>query len=167
MSCRGVHFALSEEEVQKLRSFEDEEDRLEYVTDVIEEAYFTARPEQTQETDKAWDAIHRCLTDGRLGFDNGSLPLSHVILGGEQLYSGSDYILSLKMPDEVIEIAEALKRITKQFMVERYNRINPRDYGMALSEEDREYTWEWFEPLVEFYGRAARDRRYVLFTVDQ
>jgi hypothetical protein len=38
------------------------------------------------ETDKAWDAIHHCLTDGTLAWGNGMFPLNRCILGGEQLY---------------------------------------------------------------------------------
>lgn len=38
------------------------------------------------ETDKARDAIHRYLTDGKLEFENGTDPLRLTILGGEQLH---------------------------------------------------------------------------------
>jgi hypothetical protein len=36
-----------------------------------------------------------------------------------------------------------------------------------LTEQDFEYTWEWFVGLREFWQRAAAENRAVLFTVDQ
>ena len=44
--------------------------------------------------DKAWDGIHRCLTEGQLGSEDGSYPLNAVILGGLPLYQGEDYVIS-------------------------------------------------------------------------
>lgn len=38
---------------------------------------------------------------------------------------------------------------------------------MPTSEEDFEYTWEWFQGVVGFYQRAAKAENYVLFTADQ
>jgi hypothetical protein len=37
----------------------------------------------------------------------------------------------------------------------------------VLSAEDYEYTWDYFNGLADFYGRAAAESRYAIFTVDQ
>ena len=109
MSCLGVHFALTESEVQTLLDFEDEQDRLDHIQEVIEEDYLANHREFCAESDKAWDAIHRALGDGEMSFAGGSYPLNHVILGGESLYDAEDYIISLKTPAQAKDIAAALR----------------------------------------------------------
>ena len=108
MGCLGVHFALDEKTVRKLKSFRREADRLDYIQEELEETYIEEHPEWVAETDKAWDAIHRALTDGDLAWDNGGYPLNHVILGGELLYTGEDYVMRLKTPAQVKEVSAAL-----------------------------------------------------------
>lgn len=120
-----------------------------------------------RETDKAWDAIHRTLTDGEIDWDNGVYPLNHVILGGELLHTGDDYIMSLKTPAQVRDIAAALKVVTEEQFRKAYSRFDPSSYSFSVSEEDFVYTWSWFQSLCEFYYRAAEAGRYVLFTADQ
>jgi hypothetical protein len=167
MGCLGVHFALDAKAVQKLKSLPSEEERKEYLREDLEEEYFADRKEWLAETDKAWDAIHRTLTDGEMGWDNGTYPLNHVILGGELLYTGDDYIMSLKTPAQVWDIATELKNVTEERFRKAYFCIDPSSYGFPVSEEDFGYTWSWFQSLREFYYRTAEARRYVLFTADQ
>lgn len=167
MGCLGVHFALDENAVKKLRSFPTEEERRDYLVEELEEDFFTDRQEWLEETDKAWDAIHRTLTDGEIGWDNGTYPLNHVILGGELLYTQEDYIMTLKTPAQVRDIAEALKTVTEEPFRKAYFRIDPDSYGFEVSEDDYEYTWSNFLSLREFYSRAAEAGLYVLFTADQ
>lgn len=167
MSCLGVHFALSQEEIERLRTFPDEASRLDYLKEEIEEFYFTNHPELLVESDKSWDAMHRALTAGELAWNEVDYPLSHVILGGKSLYSEPDYILSLKTPRQVQDIAMALPSITEPEFRGRYFAIDVENYGLPLSEEDFNYTWEYFQSVREFFRRAADQNRYVLFTADQ
>jgi hypothetical protein len=167
MSCLGVHFALTEAQVKELRQFKDDEARLGHLQENIEAELLSGDNEWAFQTDKAWDAIHRSLTDGDLTYENGEFPLSHVILGGESLYSEDDYIMSLKTPAQVREIAQALPRVSPDHLRAGYSRINPEQYGFELTDQDFEYTWGNFEGLPEFFARAAAADRYVLFTVDQ
>jgi len=167
MGCLGVHFALEEATVKKLRSLPTEEARLEYLQEEVEEEYFESRQDWLAQTDKAWDAIHRALTDGQLGWDNGSYPLNHVILGGELLYTSDDYIMSLKTLAQVRDIATALKDIGEEEFRSAYFQIDPESHGFVIDDEGFEYTWSWFQPLREFYSRAAAAGLYVLFTADQ
>ena len=110
MSCLGVHFALTEKEAARLRSIDDEQERLEYLQEDIEETYLGEYPDLSVESDKSWDAMHRALADGQLNWDGGQYPLNHTVLAGESLYRGSDYIMSLKTPQQVRDIAAALLR---------------------------------------------------------
>jgi hypothetical protein len=164
MACRGVHFALSNEQLTKLLDARGDEALLDVLEVEIEEQW---DEEWSYETDKAWDAIHRCLTNGEIGFDNGEYPLDHCILGGRQLHSGEDYIVSLKAPQQVSDIGAALQPISRGELRRRYFSMSAPDYSSGISEEDFEYTWDWFNGLGEFFAKAASAGRHVIFTVDQ
>lgn len=169
MSCLGVLFSLNEEEVKKLKAYKTNAKRLEYLQEDIEETYFKEYPERLAELDKSWDGLHRSLTDGNYAWNNGTFPLNHVILGGELLYTKDDYIMSLKTPQEVVEIAKAVEAVTQEDLRNGYNRIpsDDEDYADFLSEEDFQYTWDWFNRSKEFWKLAAKENRYVLFSADQ
>jgi hypothetical protein len=167
MSCLGVHFALSTDEAAYLRSLPDEQARRCHLQEVIESHYFEQQPDLKAESDKSWDAMHRTLTDGQLSWDGGEYPLSHVVLGGELLYTESDYIMSLKTPQQVRDIATALATITEAEFHRRYSAIDADSYGFSLSDEDLGYTWESLLSVRELYHRAAKEGRFVLFTADQ
>ena len=167
MGCLGVHFSFDKGMVDKLKSFATDEERLDYLQEEIEETYFDKHPKWVGQTDKAWDAIHRALTDGKLEWSNGEYPLNHVILGGELLYNGDDYIMSLKTPQQVQDVAHALESMTYDVFRVNYFNIDPDEYGSPVDEGDFGYTWSWFESLKEFWRQAATEGRYVLFTADQ
>ncbi len=167
MSCLGVHFALAPRDIQALLAATSDAARLELIQEDIEERYLDEESTYAAQSDKAWDAIHRALTDGKLGYANGRFPLSHVILGGEPLYTSEDYIISLTTVEQVPAIAMALRELSKAQVRAGYDRISETDYGCPLSEEDFEYTWEWLTGLVPFYEAAAASGRPVIFTADQ
>lgn len=165
MSCLGVLFALSAADISALRSLESDDERLGHVQESIEQREFGGP--WCAETDKAWDAIHRCFAGGTLDPEGGTYPLNHVILGGESLYSGDDYIMSWKSSQQVRDIAAAISSVTEQDLRARYRTIDPDDYGMPLDSDDEGYIWDWFTGLIDLYTRAAVEGRGVLFTVDQ
>lgn len=167
MSCLGVHFALTKDEAAHLRSLTAEQARLDHLQEVIETHYFEEQPDFKTESDKSWDAMHRTLADGQLSWDGGEYPLGHVVLAGELLYTESDYIISLKTPQQVRDIAAALAAITESEFRRRYFAIDADSYGCPLTEEDFGYTWEYFQSVRELYQRAATEGRFVLFTADQ
>lgn len=167
MGCRGVHFALTNAEVERLRSLESERDRLNYLVEELEVTYFSARAEYLAESDKAWDAMHRALTDGELTWNGGEYPLNHAVLAGERLYTRPDYIMTIKLPDQVRDIAAALSAITETEFRRRYFAIDPKSYGCPVDEEDFAYTWDWFQNVRRLYAKAAAEKRYVLFAVSQ
>ncbi|MFZ6745415.1 YfbM family protein [Undibacterium sp. JH2W] len=167
MSCRGVHFALTAEEVATLTSIEDEDSRLQYLQEEIETRYFEESKDYLAESDKAWDAMHRTLADGLLSWDGGDYPLNHTVLAGELLYTGDDYIMSLKTPEQVLAISQALAILNVTEFRKKYDQIDASNYGDNLSDADFEYTWEWFQNVRKLYAHAAVEKRYVLFTVDQ
>jgi hypothetical protein len=150
-----------------LKSFKSDEDRLDFLQNDIEENIMNNDPERCAELDKSWDALHRSLTDGKLEWVNGTFPLNHVILGGQQIYHEDDYIMSLKTPEQVERIAVDVATISKEDLRKGYNKIDSKDYGLDLTDEDFEYTWDWFQNSLDFWKKAASEKRFVLFTVDQ
>jgi hypothetical protein len=165
MACRGVHFALSaDQEKSLLDCGGDDEAVLEIIQEQIEDEW---DEEWLYESDKSWDAIHRCLTDGKLAASRGKRPLSFVILGGEHLYSRGGYYVCLIKRQEVPEVADALSRFTRQDFDRAYSLLTKSDYSGPINDDDREYTWENVEGLNEFFRKAAEADRAVVFTVDQ
>jgi hypothetical protein len=163
MACRGVLFALSTEDEQKVLSCSSDEELLRLIQDDIEERW---EEEHLEQTDKAWDAMHRCLTDGQLSFYDPSV-LGLCILGGRPLYKDTQtYVVSYKNAEQTKKAAEAAAKVTKDWLRDRYFKL-PSKYEFPLSEEDFEYTWEYFEGARDFYAKAAKDGRAVIFTVDQ
>ncbi|MDB5271117.1 MAG: hypothetical protein JWP58_4157 [Hymenobacter sp.] len=167
MSCLGVLFSIDQKTVDLIKELPSDEERINYVKEVIEEDYFENQPQWVAELVKTWDAMHRTLTDGQLEFDNGEFPLSHVILGGETLCEDEGYIIVLKQKEQVVEIANAVLQLSKEEFSKRYHLIDPDEYDGSVDEEDFEETWEWFEESKEFWQKAAQENRSVLFTVDQ
>ena len=167
MGCLGVHFALTEDEVNTLKSFDNDDDLLEYFQEELEEIYFDEQPEFKAETDKSWDAMHRLLSDGDLSYKTGPEPLRLVVIGGEQMYFRDNYIMSLKTPAQANAIASAITVISKEYFREHYDKMDEKKYGYPKSDEDFEYTWAYFGDIVALYQKAAAENRYVLFTAFQ
>jgi len=163
MSSRGVHFAVTPAQARQLLAAKSDRKVMELVEE-MEEAW---EEPFVVETDKAWDAIHRCLTDGSLLYVSGEYPLNHCVCGGRQLFRGRDYTVSFVSAAQVKDVAAALARITRAWMRKRYDLIDPEDYDeVEMGDEDFGYTWENFLDVRRFYKRAAAAGRAVIFTVD-
>lgn len=163
MTARGVFFAITSDQAAQLRDAQDD-DALTETLDQIEEAW---DENNLAECDKAWDALHRLLTDGLLGFGNGAEPWRWVVLGPDELYQGDDYIVSLVPPTKVREVADALAEVTRPWFDDRYRTVVPHDYAPEYGNDDRDYTWDNFLGVRDLYQAAAAQHRYVVFTVDQ
>jgi len=167
MACRAVCFALTEADFNRLRAAKGKD---EAVLEIAEEIDERCDEDWLCQLDKAWDGIHRVLTDGKLEWANGTYPLNHAILGGEQLHEGEDEIITLVTPAQAKDVAAALEIFTESDKEAGYRRINPHDYGVVptqMSDDDREYVFAYLNDLTVFYRKAADAGRAVLFTVDQ
>lgn len=162
MSARGVHFAVTAAQAKSLLAAKSDRALMSLI-EGIEEAW---QKPFVVETDKAWDAIHRCLTDGSLLYESGEYPLNHCICGGRQLYRGNDYTVSFVTVRQVKDVAQGLKKITKAWLRKRYLLIEPGEYSGEVGDEDFAYVWDNFLDLRKFYNRSANSRRAVIFTVD-
>jgi len=163
----GVHFALSTQDEARLLAAAGDDDAVIGIVAEIEEGSYT---ELTCQTDKAWDALHRCLTDGKLEYDSRPYPLSGAIIGGRQLVEEADWTVSYLTAEQVRDVAEALAVVEEEWLRRRYYDTlagtDYVDYSGPLDEDDFEYTWEGLEDVREFYAAAAEARRAVIFTVD-
>jgi hypothetical protein len=163
MACRGVLFAVMEEEAHQLLAADSDDD----VMSIIEEIEEAWDEEHLAQTDKAWDAMHRALSDGSLDPEAGEAPLKLAILGGRHLHEGEDYLVSFVAADQVPEVARALAQIDEKAFAERYRRLVPKDYAPEYGDQDLDYTWSNFCDVAKLYAVAAREGRAVVFTVDQ
>ena len=96
MGSRGVHFAVPLETAEALCRASDDDELMELV-DALEAEWDKGH---LAESDKAWDAMHRALTNGELEFGGGEPPLHHCVLGPRQLHEGDDYIVCVALPHE-------------------------------------------------------------------
>ena len=181
MVARGVHFAITDRQRQALEAAADDNRRIDYVREVIEEEW---DEDFLQETDKAWDAIHRCLSEFpphtewfypvgeelgpyALPEDHGAYPLRLCVLGGRKLVQDeSTYIIRLIEPAETIDLARALDGLDRMWMREKYFR-HCEGCWPEFGEDDFDYTWEWFIDLRRFFRRMAGNGRAIIFTTDQ
>src|SRR5579864_1875537 len=100
MSALGVHFAITSAQARALLAAESDR-ALMALIDKLEAA--NEEPFVVQ-SDKAWDAIHRCLTDGSLLYLSGEYPLNLCICGGRQLFR-RDYTVSFVTARQVKDVA--------------------------------------------------------------
>lgn len=159
----GVHFALTVEEEAGLLAAVGDDTAVMDLVEQIEERCDTAH---LCESDKAWDAIHRCLTDGRLEYANGTYPLNVTVLGGRQLIEGEDYTVSYATAGQVRDIAAELAVIEEPWLRRRYDALAGTDYAGPHDEDDFDDTWSGLQDLQEFFASAAGAGRAVIFTVD-
>jgi hypothetical protein len=162
----GVHFALdsaTETRVLALAEAGNDEALLELLAE-IEETWHERR---TCHHDKAWDALHRTLTDGKLEYANGTYPLGAAVLGGRQLIAGErEYTISYLSASQVRDVTEALDVIEEDWFRQRYFALGETDYYGPVDEDDLDYTWADFSDTREFFARSAEAGLAVIFTVD-
>ncbi|MFF0451162.1 YfbM family protein [Streptomyces sp. NPDC004609] len=166
----GCHFAIEPAEALRLAEA-DSGEVMAYVAEAEEDpdSRYGDGPWKV-DTDRAWDALHRCLTDGTLTYGGGPYPLSYTVLGGRLLTDEEhEYIVVLATPQQTREAAAALADIDEPWLRARFFGLGltERDgYRGAGDERDFQCTWENFVAVRAFYERAAGAGRAVLFTAD-
>ena len=163
MSCLGGFRAITKEELDKLRAVP----RADRVPDYLDEMETV----DIYDVDKAWDAMHRALTNSKLEYGGKNAPGCWVILGGEVLRGDQegeeDYIVVCKAPDQVKQVDQFLQALTEEKFRELYFAIDPEEYEYPMDEEDFGYTWEYLSDSRPFWHSAAEKGLWVLFDVDQ
>ncbi len=163
MAARGVHFALTADQAASLLATPDDDALMLMIEDVESDW----DEDWLAESDKAWDAIHRCLTDGSLEYAGGQPPLNLVILGGRQLGADEEYTISFVTSEQVKQVAAALAPIDEAWLRQRYfSLLKAGDYDGDIDEQDFGDTWRWFQHVAALFRKAAAHGRAVVFTVD-
>jgi Domain of unknown function (DUF1877) len=174
MACLGVHFAITPDVAERLtrdRPLSNAE-VVAFLEDLDRQFNALHAEGWVEMTDKAWDGIHRSLTDGKL--EPGNTPRQLCILGATERFwvrredGELEYIVNLLEPGDVRGVADAIRGIDRADLLRGYERIDPDSfYALCMSEEDFEATWDSFRSLREFFERAAAAGRWVIFRVDQ
>jgi hypothetical protein len=159
----GVHFALTAGQLKKLRAAKGDDEAVLELTGDLEETW---NEDWLVESDKAWDAMHRALSDGELTFEGGlkHAPLGCVVLGGESMVEDEDETVVLIEPSSVAAAAKALATLTEAQFRERYFKLC-KGYAPEFGEEDFEYTWSNLGDVRDLFKKAAKAKRAVIFTV--
>ena len=164
MTARGVLFAITAGDLTALDASADAEARVEYIVEEIERRW---EPGFVLELDKAWDALHRCMSDGRLEQGGGEYPLNAAVLGRELLDAGPDYFVGLTRAADVPAVAAAVRGVDGRWIAEAYRAKVPVDYAPEYGDEDLDYTVHWSNGLPAFWRSACAATRSVIFTVDR
>ncbi len=167
VAARGVHFAIDESTLATLVACKADGDKLEYVSEVIEQAW---HENMACETDKAWPLIHSGLQgtspcEGELVRSKDD-PTSWAILGRTDLLVNKNGMIGLVKSDDVKEVSRILKSVDVEKFAARLSWLIDRCDCDNLNADDVAYATGWLPGLVDFYGLAAASNRNVIFTVD-
>ena len=161
MSRLGMLYALTETEVEKLRST-PEEDRYDYMLEEIEEALFGSP--RSCELDKAWESIQYCLGGGQWKEDN-CVP-TNIVFGGEVLIETDSEIITLKNHQEVKEIVDYLHQNNLQEIIQNnFWNIDDKEF-MYKDNDGLSHALGWSEDILAFYEYALKEKCQVIFSVD-
>ena len=160
MSRLGMLYALTEREVEELRSVPVDE-RYDYMLNEIEENLFDSP--RACELDKAWEGIQYCLGGGEWNETNG-IP-TNIIFGGEFLVETEDEAITLKTAGDVKNIVEYLRKNDLQEIIkENFQKID--DDFKYKDDNGLEHTLDWSHDIIPFYENALKENLQVIFTVD-
>jgi hypothetical protein len=165
MSGQGYHLALDRGQVDEVLSCNDEMAILDWVDQALGECDWNAG--YIHGGYKDWNILLGCLTNGDYDPKGGTYPLNRCFFGGRLLVTEGS-IVNLVMPNEVVDVAEALDRLDETDFRKRCGVALPR-----LSEELGPTAGRYLDELNEkmaglsdFYRTAAREGRAVLFYTD-
>lgn len=160
MSRLGMLYALTDTEIEELRSVPAEE-RYDYMLNEIEENLFDTP--RACELDKAWEGIQYCLGGGEWNETN-SVP-TNIIFGGEFLVETEGEVITLKTVDDVKNIVEYLRQNDLQDIInQNFQKIG--DDFRYKDDDGLEHTLDWSHDILPFYENALKENLQVIFTVD-
>lgn len=184
MSGRGLHLALTDQELSDLRE-QASEHQADYIGETFEAAKFDT--DDACETDKSWAYIHSALNgtdpDGPLimgaqpkpGFLNGIFGRAqqkqisderYAIMGDSAVLDSEDYYIGLIAKDRVPAVSTALAAFSTDELGRLVKEVHRKFAASGSAADAADYATGWFPALVKFYASAADARKHVIFTVD-
>jgi hypothetical protein len=155
----GVLFLLSRDHAKTFFGLHDDDLMINFITDLLDSDEDIPRVA----TDGTWETLHRCFSDGTLEPTGGKPPLNHCILGGRQMYQGSDRVVSLVRPDVVPLVAIELAGVEKCWLRDRYESTSAASGNDPFDQETFEQACAKIEPIHTLYMLAAEDGGAVVF----
>lgn len=121
---------------------------------------------------EAWDALVRCLGNGRLRGNDDFVEVRSVY-GDSTVWLRSPYVrMGTLVEVRVKEIVLALQRFPKLELRKRYFAlkrtfmgIDVSSYGAPVSQQDWEFVESHFEQLVTFMERSAKSNHCVVMVI--
>jgi Domain of unknown function (DUF1877) len=165
MSGQGYHLALDRDHVAEVLSCNDEMALLDWVDQALGE--FDRDAGFIHGGYKDWNILLGCLTNGDYDPKGGTYPLNRCFFGGRLLVTEGS-IVNLVMPNEVVDVAEALDLMDEPEIRRRCGVALPR-LSEELGATAGQYQGELYEKLVglrDFYRHAAQEGRAMLFYTD-
>jgi Domain of unknown function (DUF1877) len=164
----GAHYAIPAEWVDADNLDRASTDQLQAFIDSLDDRFQELHANAwALLTDKVWHLIHRCLTDGTL---DGGFTAAHLcVLGPTDAYwieredGGVDWIVNLLDPAAVRDAAAFVTGLGEAEFRRRYDAIDPARCDYEPWPDDLESALGVFHELREFFGRAARAGRWVVF----
>ncbi len=163
MVGRGYHIALGREHAKRLFGLKEDQAILQFLEELKADPAMK-KSGRLLDSGTAWDAIHRCLTEGELDASAGDFPLSHAVLGGKQLHQGDDYAAVLVRPDMTRFIADALAEVGEDDFRKKFFALNPQSYNQRIGEKEFTEVWLALQNLKVFYEAATENLEAVVFT---
>ena len=163
MVGRGYHIALAREHAKQLFAIKDDEALRKFLDD-LKGRTDMKKSGRVLDTGTTWDAMHRCLTEGELDPAAGEFPLNHAVLGGKQLYKGTDSTAVLIRPDMTRFIADALSELDQDEMRPKFMALAGGTYDQPVDEKHFMQMWRLLQDLQVFFDAAAENLEAVVFT---
>lgn len=170
MAALGCHFAITDEQLATLEAVEGAYDRFDHIAEEIEEEAFDGP--FVVETEKAWDGIQRCLAavpkevrDWELGAKG---PPQAWAIGGARVIEPAEtgHIIVVNTPAQVSEIAAAIAPLDRTWFDGAYA-AHCLDVEPEYDEENgKEYIWEYFLSMRDWYRAMAGNGRHVIFNAN-
>lgn len=163
MSCLGTFFALPTPLYKSLAKVVHYGQLMEIHEAQLEPMYDS---DWSCSMDCAWDALHRCCSDGSLESDGSDRALP--FMGGTLLGDGEEDIYNLLSADQVQRAAAALEPLDEAWLRSRFAEVVAEgDYEGPGDEDDLEHTLTYFGDLGPFFKKAAAAGLPVLFYATQ
>ena len=154
----GVLFVLSREHAKTFFGLRDDAIMINFITDLLD-----SEDVARVDTDGTWETLHRCFSDGTLEPSGGKAPLNHCILGGRQMYQGSDRVVALVRPDMVPLVAIELAGVEKSWLRDRYESTSAAAGNDPFDQATFERAYAKLEAIHTLYMMAAEARGAIVF----
>lgn len=163
MLGRGYYLALAREHAKRLFGIKEDAPLAAFMEE-LKTAPEMKKSGRALDIGKAWDPLHRIMTDGELDPGGGDFPGNQVVLGGKQLHHAEDFSAILIRPDIVAFVSEALNELKQAEVREKFENL-PATYTQPRGDKEFIELWLAITLMRPFFDAAAENLEAVVFTV--